>query len=117
MSRLCDYSKFDHVGSDTDDDNDNEVGEHDAHPPPRSSGSTAAAAAAEIASAAMPASTAKTAATPVPIRSMTKKHPTIANRYIFTYDTQKIYEWEQSLEVSQGVGVRYSLFLSWFSFI
>ena len=87
MSRLCDYSKFDHVGSDTDDDNDNEVDERDAHLPP-SGGSSAA--------------TAATATTPIPIHSMTKKHPTIANRYIFTYENQKIYEWEQSLEVSRG---------------
>ena len=87
MSRLCDYSKFDHVGSDTDDDNDNEVDERDAHPPP-SGGSSAA--------------TAATATTPIPIHSMTKKHPTIANRYIFTYENQKIYEWEQSLEVNRG---------------
>ena len=36
--------------------------------------------------------------TPTPIQGTTKKHPTIADRYVFSYNNQKVYEWEQSLE-------------------
>lgn len=90
MSRLCDYSKFDHVGSDTDEDKEDELDENDVRPAVNSGPTSASAPPASC--------TTTTDATPTPIRSMTKKHPTIDNRYIFTYDNQKIYEWEQSLE-------------------
>jgi len=99
MSRLCDYSKFDHVGSDTDDDEGNDIDENDV-PSPASGGATetAVASSSSVTPAPSTSAAASVAATPTPIRSMTKKHPAIANRYIFTYDNQKIYEWEQSLE-------------------
>ncbi|KAL7439569.1 hypothetical protein ACHAXH_006285 [Discostella pseudostelligera] len=99
MSRLCDYSKFDHVGSDTDDDEGTDIDENDV-PSPASGAApaTAIASSSSVTPAPSTSAAASVAATPTPIRSMTKKHPTIANRYIFTYDNQKIYEWEQSLE-------------------
>lgn len=96
MSKLSDYSKFDQLDSDTDDD-DNDVAirtnaDDDALPskkmisqPPRDPTSSTSAAAASP-------------ATPVSIQGTTKKHPTIADRYIFSYGNQKVYEWEQSLD-------------------
>ena len=94
MSKLTDYSKFDHLDSDTDDDeNDNGAVSHPSNRPlaasPTDETTTAAAAAAAAADAA---------ATPTPAQGTTKKHPTIADRYIFSYNNQKVYEWEQSLE-------------------
>ena len=35
---------------------------------------------------------------PPPVQGTTKKHPTLPDRYIFSYGPQKVYEWEQSLE-------------------
>jgi len=68
MSKPIDYSKFDNIDSDDD-------SEH----------------AATLSPAAAPAS-------PAVARGTTKKHPTVPDRYIFSYNDQKIYEWEQSLE-------------------
>jgi hypothetical protein len=76
MSKPIDYSKFDHIDSDDDSVNDTKPGVAPA--------------------AASPANSA--AATPPVAQGTTKKHPTIPDRYVFSYGNQKIYEWEQSLE-------------------
>mmetsp|Transcript_4438 Transcript_4438/g.7910 ORF Transcript_4438/g.7910 Transcript_4438/m.7910 type:complete len:244 (+) Transcript_4438:165-896(+) len=87
MSKLSDYSKFDNLDSDTDDDeNDNGAASHLNNHPLAASPTAATATAAAA------------AATPTPAQGTTKKHPTIADRYIFSYNNQKVYEWEQSLE-------------------
>ena len=80
MSRPIDYSKFDHID---DSDGDSDQG----------------AAAAAAAAASPPATSSSTASqNPTAARGTTKKHPTLPDRYIFSYGNQKIYEWEQSLE-------------------
>mmetsp|Transcript_1736 Transcript_1736/g.3714 ORF Transcript_1736/g.3714 Transcript_1736/m.3714 type:complete len:244 (-) Transcript_1736:197-928(-) len=90
MSRLTDYSKFDHIDSDTDDDDENDNGAiSNQNNQPLAASSPANAA-------APPAAT--TTSTPNPARGNTKKHPTIVDRYVFSYNNQKVYEWEQSLE-------------------
>ena len=85
MSKLSDYSKFDHIDdvSSSDDDETDKV---------------------------IPVAAATSSAQPSPINNSnnnnnnnnnngrTKKHPTEPNRYIFEYSGQKVYEWEQSLE-------------------
>ncbi|KAL7452064.1 hypothetical protein ACHAWC_004483 [Mediolabrus comicus] len=79
MSKLSDYSKFDHIDdvSSSDDDETDKV---------------------------FPVAAATSSAQPSPINNSnnnngrTKKHPTEPNRYIFEYSGQKVYEWEQSLE-------------------
>eukprot|EP00584_Thalassiosira_punctigera_P023883 CAMPEP_0172554180 /NCGR_PEP_ID=MMETSP1067-20121228/53541_1 /TAXON_ID=265564 ORGANISM="Thalassiosira punctigera, Strain Tpunct2005C2" /NCGR_SAMPLE_ID=MMETSP1067 /ASSEMBLY_ACC=CAM_ASM_000444 /LENGTH=249 /DNA_ID=CAMNT_0013342501 /DNA_START=22 /DNA_END=771 /DNA_ORIENTATION=- len=94
MSKLSDYSKFDHLDSDSDaDENDNNgavswrrESRTFAESPGDATSSSSAAAAAD-------------AATPTPpARGATIKHPKIAGRYIFSYGEKKVYEWEQSLE-------------------
>mmetsp|Transcript_44538 Transcript_44538/g.93459 ORF Transcript_44538/g.93459 Transcript_44538/m.93459 type:complete len:242 (+) Transcript_44538:52-777(+) len=87
MSKLSEYSKFDHIDSDTDDDENDGVGSASR---PNSSRPLSASAA--------PAAPASSAATPMPAQGKTKKHPTIADRYVFSYNDHKVYEWEQSLE-------------------
>lgn len=83
MSKLTDHSKFDNLDSD-DDENDNTSSSATAIKTSKSS------------------TTSKPAAPPPPppptIQGITKKHPTISDRYIFTYNNQTIYEWEQSLD-------------------
>mmetsp|Transcript_3715 Transcript_3715/g.5705 ORF Transcript_3715/g.5705 Transcript_3715/m.5705 type:complete len:236 (+) Transcript_3715:107-814(+) len=76
MSKLSDYSKFDHL--DVSDDETDEA----------------------PASAAVPINTqSSVAASPsASPKGTTKKHPTEQNRYIFEFSGQKVYEWEQSLE-------------------
>ena len=83
MSKLSDYSKFDHLDV-SDDETD------------------------EASSAVMPSSAASPSPQPQPvptsskraqsIKGITTKHPTEQNRYIFEFGGQKVYEWEQSLE-------------------
>ena len=79
MSKLSDYSKFDHL-----DISDDETDE----------------ASAAAASTAVPiaATSSSSTTTPSSTRGTTKKHPTEPNRYIFEFSGQKVYEWEQSLE-------------------
>ncbi|KAL3801063.1 hypothetical protein HJC23_002356 [Cyclotella cryptica] len=79
MSKLSDYSKFDHIDSDDESEADQK--------PTAASDSTSSAQ-----------STAATAPVPAIASGTTKKHPTIPDRYVFSYSGQKIYEWEQSLE-------------------
>ena len=74
MSKLSDYSKFDHLNV-SDDETDE----------------------ATTAAAVMAAPTESESAFSSP-RGTTRKHPTEQNRYIFEYSGQKVYEWEQSLE-------------------
>ena len=80
MSKLSDYSKFDHLDS-----SDDEIDE-------------ASSAAASTAVPIMAATPSSSTATPPPTRGTTKKHPTEPNRYIFEFSGRKVYEWEQSLE-------------------
>ena len=82
MSKLSDYSKFDHIddvsSSDDDDEKTDKVIPMAAAPAPPAPSSQSS-----------------------PINNntgRTKKHPTEPNRYIFEYSGQKVYEWEQSLE-------------------
>jgi hypothetical protein len=77
MSKLSDYSKFDHLN--VSDDETDEASE------------TAVVAAAH-------AQSSSPSSTPSSTTGRTKKHPTEQNRYIFEYSGQKVYEWEQSLE-------------------
>ena len=85
MSKLTDYSKFDNLDSDSEDEKDNTTS-------------------SDTATKAMSAKSSnnKPAALPHPppptIQGITKKHPSISDRYIFTYNNQTIYEWEQSLD-------------------
>jgi hypothetical protein len=74
MSKLTDYSKFDHI-VDTDDEEDVEHDEKRSNATRETEATTARATG-----------------------GLTQKHPTIPNRYIFTHAGQKVYEWEQSLE-------------------
>ena len=81
MSKLSDYSKFDHiddVSSSDDDETDKVIPVAAAPAPPAPSQS------------AQPINNNNT--------GRTKNHPTEPNRYIFEYSGQKVYEWEQSLE-------------------
>lgn len=76
MSKLSDYSKFDHIDdvSSSDDDETDKV---------------------------IPVAAAAPSQSAQPINNnigRTKKHPTEPNRYIFEYSGQKVYEWEQSLD-------------------
>ena len=84
MSKLADYSKFDNLDSDSEDETDNTT-----------SSDTATKATTSAAS-----SNHKPASPPPPptVQGITKKHPTISDRYIFTYNNQTIYDWEQSLD-------------------
>lgn len=89
MSKLADYSKFDNLDSDSDVD-ENDTGEAPRHPSgPREASSSAAAATAANATGAAP---------PAPVRGTTRKHPAVADRYVFSYGDRRVYEWEQSLE-------------------
>jgi len=104
MSKLTDYSKFDDIDSDTDDDendnNDTVATSQQTNRPPAASPSPAATDATTV-TTSIPANAAKVnanAAIPKPATGTTKKHPTIVNRYVFSYTNQKVYEWEQSLE-------------------
>lgn len=78
MSKLLDYSKFDNL----DTDSENEAGENDVT-------NQSAKPKYDVVSSAI---------IPQQIRGATKPHPTIKDRYIFSFDNQKIYEWEQSLD-------------------
>lgn len=80
MSRLNDYSKFDRIDSETDDDG-SAADRNDNDREPVSSPVTAASS-----------------PSPVVVRGTTTKHPTIADRYVFRHGDVKVYEWEQSLE-------------------
>lgn len=94
MSRLCDYSKFDHIDSG---DSDSSSDENDTTKTipinSRLSQSESATAASTTSTIEIPST-----APPPPIRGITNTHATIENRYIFSYNNQKIYEWEQSLD-------------------
>ncbi|KAL7550401.1 hypothetical protein ACHAWF_013644 [Thalassiosira exigua] len=83
MSKLSDYSKFNHLdSSDSDGDGvggDERCPDRPTNPP--------------LASPRPPAAPA-----PAPSRGVTRKHPTIADRYVFSHGSRKVYEWEQSLE-------------------
>ena len=81
MSKLSDYSKFDHLDDVSDDETDQ-----------------ALASAAVSTSAAPAVATAAAASISPSTKGRTKKHPTEQNRYIFEFAGQKVYEWEQSLE-------------------
>ena len=90
MSRLCDYSsKFDHIESGDSDENDNTT---------KTVPINSRLSQSESATAPSTTSTIPSTAPPPPIRGITKTHATIENRYIFSYNNQKIYEWEQSLD-------------------
>ncbi|KAL7529815.1 hypothetical protein ACHAXR_003174 [Thalassiosira sp. AJA248-18] len=91
MSKLSDYSKFDHLDSDTDGDENDDGAISQSHYPTKQPLSALSPDPAATAAAAA-------AATPTPTQGTTKKHPTIADRYVFSYNNQKVYEWEQSLE-------------------
>jgi CS domain len=78
MSKLSDYSKFDHL---EDSDEDNATLEDIQQQRP------------QVATAA-PSSVA--AVSPLPA-AVHRRHPGIANRFIFEYSGTAIYEWEQSL--------------------
>lgn len=78
MSKLSDYSKFDHLDSDTEND---EIGSRDGGTEEK-----------DDFRVALPTAAAADSAT------STKTHPTLAGRYTFSYNNQKVYEWEQSLE-------------------
>jgi len=82
MSKLSDYSKFDHIDdvSSSDDDETDKV--------------IPVAAAPNNNMMSAPSSQSP----PINNNGRTKKHPTEPNRYIFEYSGQKVYEWEQSLE-------------------
>jgi len=81
MSKLSDYSKFDHLDS-SDDETDE----------------ASAAASTAVPNMAATSSSSSTNTTPSSTRGTTKKHPAEPNRYIFEFSGQKVYEWEQSLE-------------------
>ena len=78
MSKLSD-----HLDSDTDDD------EHD------DAGGTTSPQTNRPLAASPPATS---SATPAPAAGTTAKHPTVADRYVFSYGGRKVYEWEQTLE-------------------
>ncbi|KAL7494626.1 hypothetical protein ACHAWT_003268 [Skeletonema menzelii] len=78
MSKLSDYSKFDHLDDVSDDETDE------------------ASAVAPVTAAI--SSSISTTTNPPATKGTTKKHPTEQNRYIFEFSGQKVYEWEQSLE-------------------
>jgi hypothetical protein len=82
MSRLDEYSKFDHIDSDTDDCDDDGGG---GAPAIRDDDREAASATAPSPTAILP-------------RGTTTKHPTVADRYVFAHGGRKVYEWEQSLD-------------------
>ena len=82
MSKLTDYSKFDNIGDSSDEDENDNISS--------SVTATKATSATSIPAAQPPP--------PPTIQGITKKHPTISDRYIFTYNNQTIYEWEQSLD-------------------
>lgn len=89
MSKLSDYSKFDHIG-----DGDSCSSEEDSAPrskPPQRQQLASAPAAATVA----PPSPHQPPAAPTKIGTTRK---TDEGRYVFEVDGRKIYEWEQSLE-------------------
>ena len=93
MSKLSDYSKFDHLDSDSDSNGDDCHGGGDKTTLPIAS-STAVASAATTS-----ATTNSTIPTRLPpAQGITKPHPKLPDRYVFTYNNQKVYEWEQSLD-------------------
>jgi CS domain len=75
MSRLADYSKFDHLNDDSDDEDNKE-----------SNGQLNAVA------AATDSTTAK-----VVKGGRHQRNPRVPNRFIFEYDDTPVYEWEQAL--------------------
>ena len=85
MSKLSDYSKFDHLDSDSedDDDDDQETEPLSATPPPRSCNSSAQQPHAQA---------------PQQSTAILRQHPNYATRFIFDYLGQPVYEWEQSLQ-------------------
>jgi CS domain len=82
MSKLLDYSKFDHIGSDDDDDDD--VNEGEAY------GRSSAA------SSGAPRLVPTEVHGPPQPQTMTKKGK--EGRLVFEHEGRTIYEWEQSLE-------------------
>eukprot|EP01082_Thalassiosira_pseudonana_P007641 g6382.t1 g6382 contig23:333621-334289(+) len=89
MSKITDYSKFDHIDIDEED-------EHEIDPPPSSA--SAHVVGGVTSEPINPSSSTASASAEPPQHGTTKKHPSIPDRYIFSYSNQKIYEWEQSLE-------------------
>ena len=110
MSKLSDYSKFDNLPDDSDEDShasgsgvDSSVSVRDESAAVSSAAGSAAAAAATTARSTAPTSTgsasaaAPAAPAPAPIQTkMTKKNDD--GRYVFECNGRKIYEWDQNLE-------------------
>ncbi|KAL3806504.1 hypothetical protein ACHAXA_002813 [Cyclostephanos tholiformis] len=95
MSRLDEYSKFDRIDSDTD-DCESAVDDHD-HNDDDGGGGGAPAVRNGVRETPMHACAAPSV--DVPSRGgTTTKHPTIADRYVFSHGGRKVYEWEQSLD-------------------
>ena len=80
MSRLADYSKFDNIDTDSDDE-----GEADTQSAARSEARTQQEKHNDE-------------ATPHRARGSTTAHPTIKDRYVFSHGGRRVYEWEQTLD-------------------
>jgi len=100
MSKLSEYSKFDHLDEDDASSNEEERLAQDATPartqhqpqqPSTNSTSSVSATAAtdEVGSTAPPPTTTTT--------TVMRRHPTHAQRFIFEHANNPIYEWEQTL--------------------
>ena len=99
MSKLSDYSKFDHLRDDDDSTDDDEL--HNSTQQRLLQGPPSAAGLAPPVSESAPAreATAAVAAAAVAgaVAVVHRSHPVRPNRFIFEYNGVAIYEWEQSL--------------------
>ena len=82
MSKLADYSKFDNIDTDSDDE-----GEADAQ------------STAQTKARRQPQQEEHNdEATPHRVHGSTTAHPTIKDRYLFSHGGRRVYEWEQTLD-------------------
>lgn len=95
MSKLSDYSKFDHLPDDSDEDSN--AGSSGRGGTFRGQSVAVSSASGPAGAAPTSTSSASTTAAPAPIQTkMTKKNDD--GRYVFECNGRKIYEWDQNLE-------------------
>jgi hypothetical protein len=102
MSKLTDYSKFDHLGDDSDDEDEQQAEQQQAHLPRPLPAQTIASAASPLAASqhttTRPPTSTTTTTTTDASTNATQRKDERTGRYVFEYNGNPVYEWEQKLE-------------------